>query len=595
MGRYKFSFDDGRVAYVTVKEGGLEAATAKFNDVIYPDMMTRADDVGGKVQGPEGDQRLPAKKVSSYAIPGNASSPPWPTPYAIPRDTPPGAAPITEPPPGPQGVPGGAPRTAAPTGELKPLDRPPVSKLSHEEQLAKDRADTERMANPATGMPWYQKGAVGFQSGLRNAISGAKDLVGLEDDEGRQERIDREKRNKPLGNWGTAGELLAEGLITAPIGGGVANLGGKVLTRAIPELAQAAQYGGKVLNLGKMTEGAVQGATTAGLVGHADDKGDLGHRLVDSLEGAAGGAAAVPILKVASLPFKYGASVASGVKNAFWPSQKELELRAVGGLTKTLGKEGLAEARTAMEGATPGMIPETSASMSQNPRLGALERGARRRGLADFNSHDERVARSAWDALHLSPDVTDAGEALRGTFMRDGVIPGGRQFGTGAERVPDVRAQPLRQALAKTQNGLSPDERDIAINLADDLSRRDVVKYGQGAITPDVSKWTDHIPMVLGAFVKAKGWGMANMFLNKAKVSALNDLRVSNQDRVMKEIDEALLDPDKFMKMVDDVSARVAGNEPLTAKQAVVKKMSEGLADALASTTASAAGAAAAK
>jgi hypothetical protein len=74
--------------------------------------------------------------------------------------------------------------------------------------------------------------------------------------------------------------------------------------------------------------------------------------------------------------------------------------------------------------------------------------------------------------------------------------------------------------------------------------------------------------------------------MNRAKVNAANDLRISKQDAIMKEIDEALFDPQKFQTMVDEVRTRILGNEPLSKGQQVIKRIAEETTDALSRTAA---------
>src|SRR5262245_21452532 len=87
--------------------------------------------------------------------------------------------------------------------------------------------------DPAEGMAWHEKALVGAGGGLRKLYLGAKDLVGQGTEEEAQELKDWAKNKEHLGGWGTAGEIGAEMLATAPLGGPVASAG-KVLTRAVP-------------------------------------------------------------------------------------------------------------------------------------------------------------------------------------------------------------------------------------------------------------------------------------------------------------------------------------------------------------------------
>jgi hypothetical protein len=74
-----------------------------------------------------------------------------------------------------------------------------------------------------------------------------------------------------------------------------------------------------------------------------------------------------------------------------------------------LGTERLGEITNRVENASPSIIPRTTAATAEDSALGALEAGARRRGTADFASHDREVAKSAWD--HLVSNTRSAEEA----------------------------------------------------------------------------------------------------------------------------------------------------------------------------------------
>jgi len=453
---------------------------------------------------------------------------------------------------------------------------PPPKKFTQAEKDAMLAADKEKY-DPAKGMNWLEKAGVGFQSGLRNAGTGMMDLVGLASDEDVQERKDREERNKPLGGWGTAGTLAGEMAATAVPGGGVIAGGGKLLTKALPAVAKLGSMGGKIAPVSTVAKAAVQGAVEEGLVGDADDGGDLGKRGMGALKAGAI-AGAIPIggkalyHSATALPKAIGA-----VKNTFSPSAERITERAYNAMKDSIGEKELKAAREAMElkGGTPSMLPQTTAAMSGNPSMGALERGARSRGNANFNQHDEDAARAAWEGLQMPGAPSEAGEILRSQFMRNGVPQTERMFGELPGAIPNVESQPLRKALGRLGQHLSPDELDTTTKIASDLSKRDLAKYGEGAMTPDVALWSDRIPLVLGFLLHAKTGGLGNAMLNRAKLSALNDLRLNNQGKVMKEIDDALLDPDKFMNMVDSVQKKILAKETLSPTEQAVKTMSE--------------------
>lgn len=469
-------------------------------------------------------------------------------------------------------------RRAGDNEEVAPPAAPPPPVNDRQARIDAQVAKDKELYDPAKGMNWLEKGAVGFQSGLRNAASGAKDLVGLEDDEGRQERIDREERNKPLGNWGKAGTVAGEIAATAIPGGGAAAGGGKLLVKALPAMEKVAKWGGKYINAGTVARSATQAGVQEGLVGKAGDNGDLGARAVDAAKGAAWGAAVPLGLKGAAAGATALPKAIVGIKNTFSPSAGKVTERAYNSMKGAVGEDELLAARKAMElqGGAPPTIPQTTAALSGNASLAAMERGARGRSNVNFNQNDEASARSAWEALQPMPGRdSEAGEILRSQFMRNGVPQTERMFGELPGAVPNVESRPLRKALGRLGPHMDPDEVDMATKVANDLTKKELVKHGEGTMTPDVALWSDRIPLVIASLFHAKTGGLGNALLNRAKVSALNDVRLNNQGKVMREIDEALLDPDKFMKMVDDVQAKILRGQTLTEVEKVVKRTSE--------------------
>jgi len=269
------------------------------------------------------------------------------------------------------------------------------------------------------------------------------------------------------------------------------------------------------------------------------------------------------------LPLTLSYSAAKGVYHMLAPSASAVERRAYEAIKDTIGEDGITNAYRAMNDAGPSMVPHTSAAMSGSQALGALERGARSRGHADFGSHDERVARSAWDMLHDIPkgDRTEAGEVLRSKFKRNDFVQTSKQFGTGADAVPEIRSHPLRKSLGELGPHLSDTERDTFAKLADDLTGYDTSKYGVGATVPDVGGGSAAISASLGALSAAKGsptiWKIRSVF---------NTMTSGAKDKTIKEVDEALLDPDKFMNMVDNVRKKVDADLPLTRGEQYLKE-----------------------
>lgn len=254
--------------------------------------------------------------------------------------------------------------------------------------------------DPAEGMPWWEKALVGAGGGMRNVYLGGKNLVGLGTPEEQQEREEWQKNKEHLGGWGTAGEIAGEIVSTLPVGG-VVGQGAKVLTKALPAAQRLGSVGGRVANLGTAGRAATEGAISAGIVGDASDQG-IGDRLDNVLTGGLSGATAPLVLGGLG-------SASSKVWTELAPTQNAATRRAYNALERTLGKDEMGRVIDQVENPLPSQLPRTTAAMAQSRRMGALERGARTRGTADFAAHDESVARQAWE---LTKDATKAVEDI---------------------------------------------------------------------------------------------------------------------------------------------------------------------------------------
>lgn len=466
--------------------------------------------------------------------------------------------------------PAAAPAPAAPPPKPKP-------QVTEEQRAAQLAADKE-LYSPSKGMPWYEKFGVGLHGGVRSAVTGAADLVGLASPEMTDERQEWDQRKGDLGNWGTAGELVGEAGITAPVGGPIGKAG-QILTKAVPALGKLAARGGRVLNLGTATRGAAEGAAAGAIVGDSKDK-TVGDRADNLVGGGAGGAATPLIAKLVTLPITLTVQAGKGLVHMLAPTASAIQRRAYEAIRETIGEEGITNALRAMNDAGPSMVPHTTAAMSGSSGLGALERGARARGNADFGSHDESVARSAWDMLNDIPagHRSEAGEVLRSRFMRNGVVQTPKQFGVGEFAVPEVRSHPLRRTLGQLSPHLSDMENDTFRKLADDLTAYDTSKYGVGATSPDLGGADKVVSAGLAAWSAAKG----SPTIWKVR-SAFNSMTGGAKDKTIKEVDEALLDPDKFMNMVDQVRLKLDNDLALTKAEQYMKDavLAAGRAEAL--------------
>lgn len=201
---------------------------------------------------------------------------------------------------------------------------------------------------------------------------------------------------KETGPASTAGELAGEILPTMPLSGPVA-LGGKVLSKAVPALKALGSVGGRIFNTGLVGRGAVEGALQAGAL--APNEGDT--RSGNIAAGAAMGSA-LPLAGVAGQYLPRALTMVA-------PTTASTTQRAGRALENTLGTAQLSNLKGQLTNATPTRLPQTTAALLDDPKLGLLERGARARGNADFAGHDIEVGRRAWDLLQ--DDTVDAAKA----------------------------------------------------------------------------------------------------------------------------------------------------------------------------------------
>ena len=243
--------------------------------------------------------------------------------------------------------------------------------------------------DPAEDMPFYEKFRTGLGGGMRNVYLGAKNLIGQGTPEEAEERKFWNKSKEHLGGWGTAGEITGEIAATAPVGGLVGS-GAKLLTKALPAAARLGSVGGRVANLGAVGRAATEGALSAGIVGDASDNG-----IGDRLDNFAMGGAVGSILPTTML----GGAVARKFGGSFSTAPEKAAARAGRALEKTLGKQQFDDVTRSIGTATPTRLPQTTASLVDSPRVGALERGARARELVDFTPHDTQVSKQVWNSI----------------------------------------------------------------------------------------------------------------------------------------------------------------------------------------------------
>jgi len=339
----------------------------------------------------------------------------------------------------------------------------PVTDPAMLAQLNAPAAPIEPMARPnlAEGMDSGQRMDVGIGAGMANIGRGALSLLNkggllpnalkktLADME--ENRAIYQKNSDDLGGWGTAGEVIGEGVATLPVSGGIGLLG-KGAFKAAPALARFAPAGGwRAL----AARGAAEGAASNVLAGPSDKSvGELAQH------GAGVGAVVGSVLPKT---IKGAANLTTGAWKALSPTKGAAERRGIDALERTLGPDELARAASQVENPLPSQLPRTTAAMAQSPRMGALERGARSRGTADFKSHDMEVDKAAWNALK---DATPGADSVK---MAEALPPA--IFGQAQEALDKIPlSKPLRGKTAQALIGLRSDQ-DI---LASDVARRQI-------------------------------------------------------------------------------------------------------------------------
>jgi hypothetical protein len=414
--------------------------------------------------------------------------------------------------------------------------------------------------DPAEGMNVWEKGLVGVGGGMRNAYLGAKNFVGLGDDEERDERKFWNKSKEHLGAAGTVGEAIGEGVATLPIGGAVGT-GAKVLTRALPFVNRVGNVGGRVVNLGTLGRAATEGAASAGVVGNAeDDDRNARDRADDAGEGAVSGGVGGVVTGVLGKALGTVGKGIGGAYRALTP-KSSAQRHAAEAIYKELENEGVNETARLIRHAPPAMLPQSTAAVTGSPRLSALERGARNRGSEDWTSHDENVYRSAWNELTNTPigHQSQAGDVLKETFMRNGVVVTPKVVGRdiGFE-VPHLEDRPLRQALGKLQPGLTQVELDRGKQIANELGKHEAAAAGPGRATPETGTMSSLISNGLAIASAAKG----SPTLWKIR-SAFNTVAGQSNKETNKAIDAALLDPAKFMDLIQIIQTKIDNGRPL--------------------------------
>jgi hypothetical protein len=182
------------------------------------------------------------------------------------------------------------------------------------------------------------------------------------------------------------------------------------------------------------------------------------------------------------------------------------------------------------------------------------------RGAVDWPSHDDSVGYAAWHELNQLPP-SEGGNVLRETFKRGGVPQTKRVVGQTLPvelQEPFLEDRPLRNALGKLSAGLSAEEMETGRKIASELGQHEAAKTGAGTTVPDMGVTKD---VVSGALVAASA-GLNSPTLWKTN-SLFNRLTKGSVDKTVKEIDEALLDPDKFTALVEKIQKKLDSKVPL--------------------------------
>lgn len=291
-----------------------------------------------------------------------------------------------------------------------------------------ERALAGETLDPAAGMSGWQKFVEGAKGSAKDLYLGAKNLVGAGTPEDVEERKRIEHLQPYLGGSGVAGSMVGDIASTLPVAGAVTK-GAKVLTKALPALEKAGSVGGRVANLGLVGRGATEGALTAGIRGDIEDEG-LADRLNNVVTGGIVGAA----LPAAATG---GSAILRKGWKEFGPTERAATARAASAFEKTLGKERVGNIIESLENPTPSQLPRTTAAMSQDPYMGALERGAQGRSNVDFSLRREAANQEALKRIEAS---TQAGTPVNLDSLRKAPQ---EIFNAGVEQLDKL---PLSQA-----------------------------------------------------------------------------------------------------------------------------------------------------
>jgi hypothetical protein len=403
-----------------------------------------------------------------------------------------------------------------------------------------------------------------YGAGVNNLVQGGKQLLsnipGLSSLRPTDAEIqDRRATNEKLadGKWYNKGlQGAGEAITSLPITLGAAGAIGR-LASFVPGVANIASMGGRVANLGAVGSGAVQGATQAALNSTTSDESPG----VEAGVGAAAGGA-LPLL-AATLGVGY-----RGISRAAGPTAE----RAVKYIRDTVGQPTLDAVNSALS-TNKSSLPLSTASLAENTKLAALERGARSRGTTDWAAvKDAPVAEEAWSQLRgiqsrasseleqaQLDKMTQRFQTARGATRKDV-----REFGD----TPEITAAKLRGTLAQHGEGpsgsyISEEARAGIENLKNELAKHE--KW-MPANSPGVSRLDD------ATILNNPGFGYGSPLqpatLTKAAIKALlGKARQASTDLS----EQALLEPANWQKLMAGDAARRMN--PLTTQELLQRQL----------------------
>jgi hypothetical protein len=134
--------------------------------------------------------------------------------------------------------------------------------------------------------------------------------------------------------------------------------------------------------------------------------------------------------------------------------------------------------------------------------------------------------------------------------------------------VPHLEDRPLRQALGKLQPGLTQVELDRGKQIANELGKHEAAATGPGRATPEIGGMSSLISNGLAIASAAKG----SPTLWKIR-SAFNAMAGQGNKETNKAVDAALLDPAKFMDLIQIIQTKLDNGRPLDKSEEILHQI----------------------